>query len=241
MTLTIPRCEAEIDFLAAAALARHRNVAPSVINSDEGVIIGNAIAEAFNGHAALRPWVVINREGTHVIVRGNGSVAELRLALDLVKNRLAKEAIVDLREVGAIDINEGLRYRFSTRLCPLQNGRAGDGRSREIDVFLAEVEKQKKLASPERLRRDDVYLTWLGKKLQEAGASLRAATINGFSITAAGRSNTKREWVIRKYPDARFSGVLTVEDATKFSAAVKQGIGRQKVYGFGFLELEPIQ
>jgi CRISPR system Cascade subunit CasE len=93
---------------------------------------------------------------------------------------------------------------------------------------------------PHKLRwglfREEDQLEWLTRKLQEAGAEL----IECFVIPRGAQRNCKRQAggeSQQTHFAVLFEGFLKVNEPTKLRAALENGIGSAKGFGFGLLSL----
>jgi CRISPR system Cascade subunit CasE len=82
------------------------------------------------------------------------------------------------------------------------------------------------------VRKDHGQLRWLGRRAAEAGFKVETVQI-GDIPPLAGRSRER----LLTFAGVRFDGVLTVIDADAFRAALANGIGPAKAFGFGLLSL----
>lgn len=81
----------------------------------------------------------------------------------------------------------------------------------------------------------DAYLEWLRRKGEECGFEvLRAA------VAAAGAGELVRSHSTgRTFQGVLFEGHLVIRDAERFRAALEEGVGPGKAYGFGLLSIGP--
>lgn len=103
--------------------------------------------------------------------------------------------------------------------------------STELDAFLLEA-----LRNPgTRLRRDEIYLSWLQEQLGVvADLDRDASRLARFQRVRVARGNAMVEG-----PQALFLGALTVKDTRAFGKLLRRGIGRHRAYGYGMLLLRP--
>lgn len=131
---------------------------------------------------------------------------------------------------------------FEVCLRPTQrNGRSG----LERDVFLCAVEQPR---SPDAAppQREAVYLDWLAAQFtRHAGAKVLDASVTGFMLSdvvrrqQAGAGNGERAKRHIGGPEARFAGLLEVDDPQAFAAGLARGLGRHRAFGFGMVLLKP--
>lgn len=79
-------------------------------------------------------------------------------------------------------------------------------------------------------------LSWLRRKGEQHGFSFDETTVRTIS--------KPRQWFLKKgaagvHAGTEFVGILTVTDPDRFRAAVAQGVGSAKAFGFGMLCLSP--
>ena len=155
----------------------------------------------------------------------------------------------------------GQHFGFEVLARPaVRQDRDGDRRkSREVDAFLAAVQKADRDLGPRgqrpELDRSAVYKDWLAQRL---GA---AATIDRVEIAqreralllrrgAHGADATSRPLqtvseLKRRHgeggggPSVVFEGVLMVREPQAFAALLARGIGRHRAFGYGMLLLKP--
>jgi CRISPR system Cascade subunit CasE len=86
------------------------------------------------------------------------------------------------------------------------------------------------------LVREEDQQAWLSRKLAAAGAELL-----GYRVAARERQNSRKNPAkdsgIQTHFAVLFEGVLKVTDPVQLKAALEQGIGPAKGYGFGLLSL----
>ena len=126
---------------------------------------------------------------------------------------------------------------FETRIRPVvRRSRNVESRpGREWDAFQLRAMQYPKNGMP--CGREEVYREWLSDQFaRRGGARLKSAELRSFQRTRAVR---KLRASHSEGPDAVMRGVLTVTDATAFTALLTQGIGRHRAYGYGMLLLRP--
>jgi CRISPR system Cascade subunit CasE len=89
------------------------------------------------------------------------------------------------------------------------------------------------------LLREEAQRAWLARKLAEAGGELSGCVVvpQGFRHS---RKNPKEDDA-QTHLAVLFEGVLRVTDPTLVAAAIENGVGPAKGYGFGLLSLAPAQ
>lgn len=94
------------------------------------------------------------------------------------------------------------------------------------------------------LRREPEQLNWLERKAQQSGFRLLQAQIGEDTITdvqigqaAKQRGRDLHSGHRMRFGVALFEGRLEVSDSSQFLAALQQGIGSGKAYGFGLLSI----
>lgn len=211
---------------------------------DQGLAYSYFLATVFDGHGALRPWLLQRDVGGVVTVIGHGDINNLNSALDRSRSKLAN-CVTGLRSLPPITIETGKRYRFEVRVCPTVNATPrGNDKGGEMDVFLAEERKGTIPVGEKRhdgVARRETYRAWLQRKLP-------GATIDDFYYNH--RENWRigsfyrrsgQSWKLNRWPVAHMEGKLTVHDENTFFHAISQGVGRQSAYGFGAIRLDLIE
>jgi hypothetical protein len=231
LPISVPRVAIDLDLVQCIRVAQHiHNLPPSVISGDEGVVVSSALAAATGGHRLLRPWTVARREDGRITVVGVADAEVLRAALDCAAPQ-AQGVVLGVREMPPVVPVSGQRLRFEARVCPTVNRTRGS----EIDAYLAAVDRGGDVPP-----REQVYTAWLAERLH--GARIEHARMTAFTITPAYRPTHggERRWVQRRYPDVTLTGVVTVEDAGLFAQTLRQGVGRQRAYGRGWVWTEVV-
>lgn len=130
-----------------------------------------------------------------------------------------------------------LRIRPVVRLASELHGetRAGVpvqlGKGAETDAFLAASLRG------EQATREDVYLDWLGARLDGAADLMRETT----RLAQFVRRRVIRGRRSVEGPDAVVHGSLTITDPAAFATLLARGVGRHRSYGYGMLLLRPPQ
>lgn len=87
------------------------------------------------------------------------------------------------------------------------------------------------------LMGEDAQRAWLGRQAERNGFALQECVVTGASRLAVRQSRSGHRITV----DAvRFDGVLTVEDVSKMSDALLQGLGHAKSLGLGLLSIAPL-
>jgi hypothetical protein len=229
--VNVPRVAIDLDLVHCIRVAQHiHRLPPSVISGDEGVVVSAALAAATGGHQLLRPWTVARRENERITVVGIGDADAVRAALDGASPQ-AQGVVLSVRAMPAFTPEIGQRLRFEARVCPTVNRTRGS----EIDVYLAAVDRGGDVPP-----REQVYNEWFSQRLD--GAKIEQSRMVAFTITPTFRPThgADRRWVQRRYPDVTLRGVATVEDPCVFAQTLRQGVGRQRAYGRGWVWTEPV-
>jgi len=233
------------------SLAKARDI--PLYRMDEGYLIHSVLGELF-GDLAPKPFAVRGRRGGALNVLGytDCSAEELRARAHAVAEPAAYNccewhalAGKPMPEVWTV----GTTYRFSIRVCPVVRrsgvGPNGEKPGREMDAYLAEVEKQPGV----ELNRAEVYANWLRVAFERrGGAELEGTKVSGFSLRPLLRRdrNRKPQTVPAKphsrqhasgRPDVTMEGQLRVSDSGTFSRLLRRGVGRHRAFGFGMLLL----
>ena len=90
------------------------------------------------------------------------------------------------------------------------------------------------------LLREEDQRAWLVRKITDAGAELLGCTVSPHGLQRSGK-NPYKEAAAQTHLAVLFEGVLRVTDPTLMTAAIENGIGAAKGYGFGLLSLAPAQ
>ena len=131
----------------------------------------------------------------------------------------------------------GKQLGFEIRIRPIvRRSRNAEIRpGKEWDAFQLKAMQYPKNEMP--CSREEVYREWLSDQFdRRGGARLESAELCSFQRTRAMRKLHARH---SEGPDAIMRGVLTITDATAFTALLTQGIGRHRAYGYGMLLLRP--
>lgn len=135
----------------------------------------------------------------------------------------------------------GQRLGFMTRICPTE-GRAGERRGGEIDVFARRVRDRIRSGDSRYVTRWEAYRDWLAPKMAyNNAATLESMRLTKFCVNRfvrrgeaqEGCASSKRPVHILQRPDAILQGDLTVNDPVSFNNLLVQGLGRHKGFGFG--------
>jgi CRISPR system Cascade subunit CasE len=204
--------------------------------ADDSLVIKTMLTEAFGG-AVIRPWAIHVVRNSEVIVVGYSDMPaseaneRLALALPTVQAAVGPAASAELPV-----LREGRSYRFAVRLVPTirVTKKEGGPRYGERDAFLTEADRRGVDAG---LTRDEVYKAYLVERLP--GAEVHSCRLAGFSLARLVRPRSSGKWDTKTFPDALLEGTLKVVDGDALLTAITKGIGRQRVYGFGMLRLQP--
>jgi len=85
--------------------------------------------------------------------------------------------------------------------------------------------------------REDL-LQWFSQRASECGFEVKEGTLQ---VTEIGVQQIQKGEKKITHGEATFSGVLKVIDRETFIESFKNGIGRGKAFGFGLLQLQPLQ
>jgi CRISPR system Cascade subunit CasE len=93
------------------------------------------------------------------------------------------------------------------------------------------------------LRSEGEWLAWLGRKAGQHGFRLHsagaAAEVPNVGTMPLGKLEGKKNGRSLTFFAVQFEGRLVIEDAALFKAALRNGIGPAKAYGFGLLSIAP--
>ncbi len=88
------------------------------------------------------------------------------------------------------------------------------------------------------IRGKENLKAWLLDKSPTVGFAIEAESLNILSI---GVQESKKNGYTITHGEATFRGKLTVTDRKSFIRSFSEGIGRAKGFGFGFLQIVPLQ
>lgn len=120
-----------------------------------------------------------------------------------------------------LKLEAGRRYRFRLLANPTIKKKDEQGRPTRLSLFKAEEQD-----------------AWLSRKLVAAGAELIGFTAAPRGLQRS-RKNPQKDEHIQTHFTVLFEGVLRVTDPIALHAAIENGIGSAKGYGFGLLSLAP--
>jgi CRISPR system Cascade subunit CasE len=220
-----------IDLVAAARhVSKH---ASHTASRDVSFVCKTVLSEGLCGSDVLRPWALRdNRDGKLTIVaysQMNPDEVDRRkgFALPEVQSAIGKVLGYPLPA-----LRTGEKFRFRIRLCPtIRSTKRG-----ETDAFLIAADEAGKDAN---LLRDDVYRDFIAARI--AGAEVGPTSMTGFRLTRFARKSKKAStgFATRAFPDAEMVGHLVVTDPSVFAETLAAGIGRQRAFGYGMLQLSP--
>ena len=136
------------------------------------------------------------------------------------------------------DFTQGRRLGYSLRVRPtVRSDRDGDRtRIRERDAYLAALDAADVDAPPDRA---SVYLTWANARLEQGGAKVLSARIDGHERVETLRRDSARNLKSVQGHTASISGVIEVTDPERFQNLLARGVGRHRAFGYGMLLLSP--
>ena len=88
------------------------------------------------------------------------------------------------------------------------------------------------------LLREQEQRVWLERKLEQAGAKVLGCAVSGRGLQRS-QKNPVKEAEPQTHLAVLFQGALLVRDPALVLAAIQNGIGAAKGYGFGLLSLAP--
>ena len=116
-------------------------------------------------------------------------------------------------------LNQGQLLSFRLRANPTKRLSAGKGN------------KGKRIG----LYRMDEQQEWLVRKAEDAGFRIHSALPNSQNFVDGRKDDDL------KFFSVQFDGVLQVTELDKFTAAIQNGIGSGKAFGFGLLSVAPVR
>ena len=125
------------------------------------------------------------------------------------------------RQTEALRVGQTLAFRLHAN--PAKRSVKGDNKGKRVGLY-----------------REEEQVAWLRRKAEACGFDLLQAAVapEGLKIGRK-RGPAPDESHRTKHHAVRFEGVLRIVDADRFRAALKQGIGPGKAFGFGLLSLAP--
>jgi CRISPR system Cascade subunit CasE len=125
----------------------------------------------------------------------------------------------------------GRRYGFKIRVAPTRQGHHEDGRRKERDALLFETGDAD---------REEVYRRWLLERIG-AAAAVEECEMRSFRLVRGCRravvGSGKRPAKPVTLPEVIYEGVIRVLDPDGFGSLLRNGVGRNKAFGFGALML----
>ncbi|QIG47925.1 type I-E CRISPR-associated protein Cas6/Cse3/CasE [Nordella sp. HKS 07] len=203
---------------------------------DDSLLIKTVLTETFSG-ALVRPWAVHSRHGPLLTIVGysdeGAEALNARRALALPS---LQAAVGEALSVEMPPLKDGDAFRFNVRLIPtVRITPTGKRRHGERDAFLVAAEA----TGPDGgLARGLVYERYLKSKL--GGADVTSCRLDGFRLVRFTRPKKDGRAQITM-PEAILTGTLKVTDATTCTSCIRAGIGRQRVYGYGMVRLQPVK
>lgn len=236
-----------------AALVRYAHRA-GLPDADPGYLWHRALRDAF-GAIAPQPFRMLDGAGRPPRLLGYTAADHdhLRAALALAPPDL--DAVFPLEDIASkplpLPFGVASRLAFETRVCPVVRTSVGTGsRKRELDAFVHHAETVRDEPKPDR---EAVYCSWLATRLEDAGARLMEARMEGFRLLPLVRRRHARRGATEgegkafqllaqgkraaRRPEVIFKGVLEVIDADRFGGCLARGIGRHRAFGYGMLLL----
>ncbi|MFM9939447.1 MAG: type I-E CRISPR-associated protein Cas6/Cse3/CasE [Hyphomicrobiaceae bacterium] len=231
---------------------------------DEGRALHHLLDETF-GPASLRPFRLMSAPGA----RAGSVYAYSRCTEEALKTAIRETSMpeaahvlgldrISTREVPS-DWPSGRRLAFDVRVRPVVRIRGDLPNPRdpqrpykagsELDAYFVEAQRRfpderptvaEGNAAPSGMERagrtrDTVYFDWLATRLDTAAdIDLTTTTLHQYQRTRVARQGYAPEG-----PDATLHGELVVKNETAFHAALADGVGRHRSYGFGMLLLRP--
>jgi CRISPR system Cascade subunit CasE len=243
MTLHLLRFDP--DAHAAAIWFHAENLAPRG-QEDDGYAWHALLAAAFGRERAPKPFRVLDRRGRppQLLAYAPHDAATLRAhAAEFADPRaLAALGADKLAAKPMPAFAAGRRLGFSLRVRPtVRRDRNGDRRrTAELDAAIAALGPR----PHDPANRAEVYLDWIRRQLEAAGAaveSLRLDGVIGDEVPRRGRPDPTGVRKLVNIPghSVTAAGGLRVNDAERFAAGLARGIGRHRAFGYGMLLLSP--
>jgi CRISPR system Cascade subunit CasE len=243
MTLHLLRFDP--DARAAAIWFHAENLAPRG-QEDDGYAWHALLTTAFGARLAPKPFRVLARRGRppQLLAYAPHDAETLRAHAATFADPRALAALgadkLAAKPMPAFSTDR--RLGFSLRVRPtVRRDRNGDRRrTAEMDAAIAALGPR----PHDPADRAEVYLDWIRRQLEAAGAaveSLRLDGVIGDEVPRRGRPDSSGARRLIGIPGHSVSatGSLRVEDAERFATALARGIGRHRAFGYGMLLLSP--
>jgi CRISPR system Cascade subunit CasE len=232
-----------VDARAVLEHARHAGLCPEAPRwVDWGYLMHVYLTDLF-GPKAPRPFHIDTRNvpstgGDEPLAEGRlcvlGYVTEdpetLRADAQQFANPVVWSGVDWTSKPMPLRFEQGQRFGFSVRVCPVEKKLNEEGRTIEVDA----------LRSGRGLTRDSAYRDWIRNRIQ--GATVLRSDLQGFRLDrllrrtqAEAAADREKRTILR--PDALLEGLLQVADPDRFYATLIQGVGRHKGFGFGMVLL----
>lgn len=209
---------------------------------DTGYLVHSALKELFGKHAPS-PFAIMenNDKGLEVLSYADCSHERLRDYIresspDYLKKSIHQGLILSKKMPEVFPRGQSFNYRV--RLCPVIRKARGSGpkAGSEMDVFLTEVEKNRKGAG---LNREEIYKEWFEKTIRRKEcAECQTVRIAGMKLDKFIRRDRERKAKTVLRPNVVFEGIWTVTKPDSFRDLIRRGIGRHKAFGFGMVLLK---
>lgn len=224
-----------------------RLAAVNGLGTDEGRTLHHLLSEAF-GKSVVQPFRLMpGRNGSRsATLYGYTARTETDLRTALAETAPPESSMVfDLGHLAVKAMPEhwkpGRRLAFDVRVRPVRRLLAPAGnftrKGAEVDAWLIEVLRRFPDGPPddvcEKVRRDRVYVQWLGERL-EGAAQIETARLARIEQSAAVRRDSSS-----RGPDVTVHGELSIIDGAAFAEKLRRGVGRHTAYGYGMLLLRP--
>lgn len=223
-------------WMAAEGLAENEQ-------ADDGYGWHALLCAAFGKADAPKPFRIVARRGRPTQLLAYSPLASADLA-----DRAA--AFADPKAFSALGIAllaskpmpsfaKGRRLGFSLRARPVVRAdRDGDrAKSREIDAYVHAR------ANGDARDKAEIYLDWVGRKLEAGGAEIEALRLDGLdSVNILRRAAPGAHGrPLKMIPGHSIAvvGDLRVADEARFAEIIARGVGRHRAFGFGMLLLSP--
>jgi CRISPR system Cascade subunit CasE len=206
---------------------------PRALDNDS-LVIKTALTETLGG-PVIRPWAIHARRGPVLTIVGYGeqSADEVNARRALALPSL-QAAVGEALSVEMPPLEPGTSYRFSVRLVPTVRVTPSETRRHgERDAYLVAADG---VGPNGGLTRDEVYRDYLARRL--GGAIVEASHLDSFRLVRFMRPKSNGQGT-KTMPEASLSGVLCVSDPQALSHCLRAGIGRQRAYGYGMVQLQP--
>ena len=195
------------------------------------------VAETFGGSTLMPKPFVIKVRQVDGVKRGTLLAYTSMTAQELVASaqkhqKLAHSAVMDASAIRTVRVpcewTVGQSLSFEVRVAPTKrsSSRDSDRPKSEADIYWN---------APPGLSRGEAYCEWLSRLMERQGGFVAPPDMMRMERFSSRKVRRQRNSVPVRLPDATISGTVTVADAGLCRAALSEGIGRAKGFGYGMI------